>query len=485
MRHKLFTTAFLILTVVVSVAAQQPVQLKFKKDKTFKIAQFTDIHWDNGSENCSKTIEAISTVLSTENPDLVVLTGDIVTDIPAKEGWQALAVPFIQTKTPWTVTLGNHDAEPGISREEIFDLLEMMPYFVGRKGPKLTGCGNYTLEIEGSKSERTAAVLYCFDSNAYSTNRKASAYDWVHFDQIDWYRNESRRFTAANKGLPIPSLAFFHIPLVEYNFIKDKEATIGERREGVASAGLNSGLFTSFFEMKDVMGVFVGHNHGNNYIGIHKNIALAFGQVTGADAYGKLPRGGRIIQLIEGGYQFDSWIRTKEGVSFKFNYPSGLAYDDTVNADYFSPVDVKDLEPGVAYRYYEGKFKKTSDLIEQIPVSNGKLSNFSLAPATKNDYFGFEYTTYLKIEKKGIYHFYTYSDDGSRLYINNQLVVDNDGTHSARRKDGKIALKAGYHELKVLYFESYMGQELEVGISGLNIRETPIPDSLLFIDKVD
>ena len=47
------------------------------------------------------------------------------------------------------------------------------------------------------------------------------------------------------------------------------------------------------------MGVFVGHDHDNNYVGLHKNIALGFGQVTGADAYGELERGGRVIELYE------------------------------------------------------------------------------------------------------------------------------------------------------------------------------------------
>ena len=52
--------------------AQNSIQLKFNKDKRFKIAQFTDIHWDNNSENCSKTIKTIEYVLNTEKPDLTL-----------------------------------------------------------------------------------------------------------------------------------------------------------------------------------------------------------------------------------------------------------------------------------------------------------------------------------------------------------------------------------------------------------------------------
>ena len=41
--------------------------------------------------------------------------------------------------------------------------------------------------------------------------------------------------------------------------------------------------------------------------------------------------------------------------------------------------------------------------------------------------------------------FYTISDDGSKLYIDDKLIVDNDGGHSVRRAEGKVALEKGYH----------------------------------------
>lgn len=477
-----FLSFVFILATVSSVVAQNSIQLKFNKELTFKIAQFTDIHWENNSENCPKTIETIEFVLNTEKPDLAILTGDIVTDVPAIEGWKSISKPFIKAKIPWTVTLGNHDAEPGITRDEIFELLQTLPYFVGSKGFDLTGCGNYVLPVKSSTSDKTAANIYCFDSNSYSINKKVSDYDWIHFDQIKWYREESKKATAANENLPLPSLAFFHIPLVEYNQIVGKETTIGEQLEGVASADVNSGVFASFIEMNDVMGVFVGHDHNNNYIGIHKDIALAFGQVTGADAYGDFDRGSRIIELKEGEYSFDTWIRTREEVAFKYNYPSGLLYDDKA-VEYSPATEISGLTQGVKYNYYEGDFNSTDEVAASKIVKSGIQKNISLAPAKIDDYFAFEFNAFLKISKKGVYRFYSYSDDGSRLFIDGKLVVDNDGSHSARRKDGSIALEEGFHTIKVMYFESYMGNELEVGISGLSIRETKIPDNMLYIKK--
>ena len=92
-----------------------------------------------------------------------------------------------------------------------------------------------------------------------------------------------------------------------------------------------------------------------------------------------------------------------------------------------------------------------------------------------------DFHTLIQIPEKGIYRFYTFSDDGSMLYIDGKLVVDNDGGHSARRAEGKIALEKGFHELHLLYFEDYMGQELEVGFSGLDFPEVPLQDEMLFL----
>ena len=65
------------------------------------------------------------------------------------------------------------------------------------------------------------------------------------------------------------------------------------------------------------------------------------------------------------------------------------------------------------------------------------------------------------------------------------MIVDNDGGHSGRRAEGKVALEAVYHELHLLYFEDYMGQELEVGYSGRNVLETVLPDTKMCIrDRV-
>jgi hypothetical protein len=299
--------------------AEKDLVLTFNDRHQFKIAQFTDIHWkNNDKEECARTISVIRHVLETEQPDLVVLTGDLVNE-PAGSGWKELMTVFTGAGVKFALTLGNHDDEAEWSRTQIFDYLESLPGFIGEKGPEdVTGTGNYTIRLAAADNGSTSAILWFFDSNAYCEDKSISDYGWIHHDQISWYREQSRRITSGNNGRPIPALAFFHIPLPEYNEVINQPGTIGEYQEEVCAPKINSGMFTAFYEMQDVKGTFVGHDHVNNYIGIHKGIALAYGQSTGG--YGELEKGARIIELREGEPGFHTWVRTKAGASLHFSY---------------------------------------------------------------------------------------------------------------------------------------------------------------------
>lgn len=472
---------FLTLSAIHSHAQNK---LSFKEGK-FKIAQFTDLHWSQNSPNCAKTTATIRAVLETEKPDIAILTGDVVTDRPAAEAWKTIAGIFEEAAVPFAVTMGNHDAEASISKDEIYNILAASPYFAGEKGPRdIQGYGNYVIPVYDSKQTgKVTALLYCLDSNDYPPVAKYGHYDWIHYDQIAWYREQSRHYTQANAGKPLPALAFFHIPILEYYNIVEKNTTIGNKEEGIASPTINTGLFASLIDMQDVMGVFVGHDHDNDYIGIEHDVALAFGRVTGADAYGKFERGARIIEMYEDKFKFDSWIRTPSGSEFAYYFPSGLSSVDEENMDYLPALNVQPRKQGVAYTYYEGKFKYTDEIASGQKVKEGTLPNITITGAAKEDHFAYEFRTWIQIPETGVYRFYTFSDDGSRLLIDGKTIVDNDGSHSSRRKDGKVALEAGFHELRVLYFEDYMGQVLEVGVSSRDIRETTLPAHMLFLPE--
>lgn len=307
----------ILMSVGLAVFAKAPdPELKFRADGTFKIVQFTDIHWDNGSSNNERVLGMMADILAKEQPDLVVLTGDIVTTTPAARGWQAVVQPIIDRKIPWAVTLGNHDDEYDLKRTEIITLLEKLPYSCVEAGPTSLGAdGNYILKIESSAARGTVALLYCLDSNAYSTLEGVDGYGWIAFEQVEWFRKQSAEFKKANGDKPVPALAFFHIPVPEYNEVWDSpdSTCIGVKNETVCAPAINTGLFAAMLESKSVLGVFVGHDHDNDFIGSLHGIALSYGRATGFDSYGDLTRGARVIELLEGKREFVSWIRTENG----------------------------------------------------------------------------------------------------------------------------------------------------------------------------
>lgn len=464
------------------IALPTNAQRRFSFNKgNFKISQFTDIHWKSGSSKCEDTKQTITKVLEMEQPALAVLTGDVVTYEPAIEGWTEVIQIFEEAKMPFMVTMGNHDGEL-LKKDEIYDLLLASPYYVGDKGPKnIKGCGNCVLPIYDSKDQSVIkALLYAIDSNDY--RNVYGDYDYVHFNQIEWYRKQSESFTHKNNGSPLPALAFLHIPLVEYKEIMNDKSTLGEFLEGaVASSAINSGLFASLIEKKEVMGVFAGHDHDNDFIGLKNEIALAYGRVTGADAYGQLERGARIIQLYEGQKKFDTWIATPSGKGPIYYYPSALTSIDEESMAYLPALEVHPKKQGVAYTYYEGKCKSIAQMKDMKLVKKGILRTISIENAAVKDHFAYQFETLLNIEEKGVYRFYTYSDDGSKLFIDGVEVVDNDGGHSARRREGKIALEKGFHKLSVLYFEDYMGETLEIGWSGRNRNEAVLSEEQLYL----
>ena len=463
--------------------APEKYRLTFGENGKFKIVQFTDLHLKHGDPTAARTLETVISILVAEKPDIAILTGDIVWNVPERDPWTVLAKLFEETKTPFATAFGNHDGEENtkITRSEIIDILSASPYFLGEEGPEeVPGVGNYALPVYG-RDNKLAALLYCFDSNSYSNNPRLGGYEPVQFDQIVWYRGKSDHYTAMNDGKPLPSLAFFHIPLQEYGRVAERLFPDATRR-GTPGPAYNTGLFGSFLEKEDVMGVFVGHIHQSDYIGIEKYISLAYGRVTGWGAGANMERGARIIELYENEFVFDSWIRTANGVEQTFNFPTGITSKDEETMTYLPAIDIQPEKQGVAYKYYEGRFGSVRNIDPDKKVNEGVMTNISILDAPAEDCFAYEFRTLIRIPERGVYNFYTISDDDSQIYIDDLLVVNKPGS-SITRIENKVALEAGFHELKVLFYEDLWGQFLEVGYASKNIRSQKLPDHILYVPK--
>jgi hypothetical protein len=322
----LILTSWLILGFCVNVSAQTKTQLEFNAAGKFKIVQFSDLHLSKDSPHIAKTEATVRTVLETEKPDMVILTGDVVWKTSA-EPWQVVIQCMENANVPFAFVRGNHDTEPA-TLDSIFDILSRSPLFVGEKGPsEISGTGNYILPICDPVSADTTVLFYFLDSHdsRYSPDIQGREWDWIHHGQIDWYRLQSKKFTLSNNNHPMPALMFIHIPFPEFNHLPEKEGTVGASGEKKAHIpNINSGLFAALFEMGDVMGVFVGHDHDNDFIGIERGIALSYCRVTGAEAYGRLERGARVIELNKNNPRsFDTWIRTSTlNIEHPYHYPS-------------------------------------------------------------------------------------------------------------------------------------------------------------------
>lgn len=320
--------AVLLCTTAAFVYAQEK-PLKFNKDGKFKIVQFTDTHWIAGDPRSDIAGERMNQILDEEKPDLVVYTGDIIFGGIAEDGMKKAFEPAISRGIPFAATFGNHDDEHNLNRKELYEFIKDMPGNLTSTTEGIKGVTNYILTVKGSQDDKDAAVLYMFDSNAYSTNKKVKGYGWIGHDQIQWYIENSRRFKAENGGDTLNSLAFFHIPLPEYDYAV-KEGNVfmyGIRMEGVSSPDVNTGLFTAMLEQGDIIGTFVGHEHINDFAVLWKGIMLCYGRYTGGSTvYHGIPggNGARIIELTEGVRGFRSWIRIKDGVINDFTYPSEL-----------------------------------------------------------------------------------------------------------------------------------------------------------------
>ena len=134
---------------------------------------------------------------------------------------------------------------------------------------------------------------------------------------------------------------------------------------------------------------------------------------------------------------------------------------------------------GLSYSYYEGTWNELPDFSALTAIKLGQVDNFTLAPKNRKDNFAFKFEGAIRVSTAGSYTFYTTSDDGSKLYINGQQVVDNDGLHGSQERSGSVTLAEGSHRIKVTFFENKNGEKLEVRWKGPGISKQLIPTSVL------
>ena len=97
--------------------------------------------------------------------------------------------------------------------------------------------------------------------------------------------------------------------------------------------------------------------------------------------------------------------------------------------------------------------------------------------------FALQFKGWILIKSEGTYQFYTMSNDGSSLAIDNHLVVNNDGEHMMEEKSGSIMLTPGRHAIEVTYFQSGGGKGLTVMMEGPGTPKQTISPMIMFQSK--
>ena len=301
----------------------------FTTDRDFRVMQLTDVHIGGGYMSYAKdkmAVNAVAAMITAEKPDLVIVTGDIAYPVPFqagtfnnKSGAQVLINLLETLGVYWTVTLGNHDSEiySYYNREKVSTFYEDedLKYCLYQPGPDdVDGKGNHVIEVKNSLGIITQAFIM-LDSHSYTDGDYFGIwwkYDNIHQNQVDWYESEVRRMNAENKAtisqkreyfddcVPVKSLAFFHIPLVEFkeawdelevnNFkntdnVKYIDGIIGETGKRVFCGIGEDKLFEKMVELGSTKAIFNGHDHYNNVTVSRDDIIFSYGYTIDYLAY--------------------------------------------------------------------------------------------------------------------------------------------------------------------------------------------------------
>lgn len=336
--------AFMLATVMIICAvvpgafateeAETPeVQLQFGKDGKFEILVLADVQDIYPLQE--DTLQYIREALDTVQPDLVVFNGDNIV-IDDERAYDQLLSILDERDQKFTFVFGNHDSEDRkYSREELLAFYQKYDECLAYDAdPALHGCATHNLPILSSDGSKVAFNLWMFDSGDYIKNEDGSwyydefdsrVYDCVRKDQIEWYKNESKKLEAENGG-KVPSIAFEHIiteegvasihpqipsflGLLGRAFTNGNAYSIlpifsriksGVILEPTCPSVDNDGQWDAFVERGDVLGCVFGHDHVNSFVSEYDGIDVIMTPGITSHSYkNDTFRGGRLITINE------------------------------------------------------------------------------------------------------------------------------------------------------------------------------------------
>jgi alpha-L-fucosidase len=167
--------------------------------------------------------------------------------------------------------------------------------------------------------------------------------------------------------------------------------------------------------------------------------------------------------------------------AFRSGFIAGAVSEEKITRyEWQEGVKVTNAKPGIAYSYFEPTGKIDLNAVNTTATKLGIAAVISEEVKQRKEKYALSFEGYVKVNKNAVYHFYTLSDDGSKLFVNDIEVVNNDGEHGSVEKAGKAALKKGYHKIRVVYFDGGGGNELKVFWQPEGGKKELIPAAVLF-----
>ncbi|CAA7268305.1 unnamed protein product [Cyclocybe aegerita] len=327
-------------------------RLTFKSDGTFKLTVFSDLHfgenpWDDwGPQQDVNSLKLMRTVLGSENPDYVVINGDLITGENTFRENSTLLIdeimePINEAKVPFSSTHGNHDNQANITHiEEIERELKVAPMSYTRVGPDgvggTQGPGNYWVPIYAKESDLAPIlILWFFDSRGgFSPNPNSIPVpDWVDASVSDWIKSESEAMETVwgPAESSRAALAFMHIPP---HAIQAVQPTINAQKnpglnadflgsgsvQDSASAGNDKPFWDALnTHIKNLHAIVSGHDHGNEWCAREptKDVIFCFDKHSGYGGYGQAGWGYGVRNILfhapDPKASVETWIRLEAG----------------------------------------------------------------------------------------------------------------------------------------------------------------------------
>lgn len=290
-----FVIVLLLLSILVGCTSpgdllysdNEPILIEMKNND-LKILQLTDVHLTFGIDyNDQQTFKAIEDLVMYDDWDLVVFTGDMVLS--------PLAVPLLRhlvnlmesLEVHWTFILGNHDRDYHHA-DALLNVIEDTQYLRFKVGLELEDGGVGNFKITFTKDSEPFYHLYFLDTKSNTEHPdRVSDYDFLSPAQVTWYDT----FVQMDD---VDNLVFMHIPLIQYQLVEDYDGIFGEP---VHPQGVDTGFFDRAVHYGLTKGIFVGHDHDNDFSFTLEGILLVYGRYSGYNGYGFLDIGGRVIHI--------------------------------------------------------------------------------------------------------------------------------------------------------------------------------------------